>query len=256
MTGGWSRASSEGAVPVELRFIDLYMAALGALLFMAMLLAYLLPDIPPPDVSKRSVEIPYEKQPLSIATQTMPAGTAGVKYHAAIAYRGGAGIVGWELLAGQSDLPPGVVFDKRTGILAGVAGNARTARIVVRARDSIGNVADQPFEVVFHSPPVRIDQASVWAARFFLLAMLIFAWRCWAKKRNLTQLVKCLRDRHADGDTGTVFQGANGVEIHVKLPEGIESYDVLRIAERRKFHAALIAAAALAGVLVYLWLRK
>lgn len=40
-----SRAGGEESVPVELRFVDMFMAAIGALIFMAMLLSWIMRDL-------------------------------------------------------------------------------------------------------------------------------------------------------------------------------------------------------------------
>ena len=81
MRSAWgSRLAAErAAVPLEMRFIDLFMAALGALIFMAMMLAFLLRFTPAHDARPAPADpAPPPAAPLRIVTgslRTLPAAT-------------------------------------------------------------------------------------------------------------------------------------------------------------------------------------
>src|SRR6266853_728910 len=107
MPSGWgaSHRTDRHAVPVEMRFIDMFMAALGALIFMAMLLAFLLRFVPQGATAQPSRDPRSSpKKELSLLTRTLPSARVGEPYELAFAYRGGTGDIAWEIAAGAQEL--------------------------------------------------------------------------------------------------------------------------------------------------------
>jgi hypothetical protein len=148
----WRAADHEP--PVEMRFIDMFMAAIGALIFMALLMSVVVGEIesasagpgrgsggagPSPRMEKRL--------PLTIVTKQLPDASTGEPYEVAFAYRGGAAPVEWEIVAGKQELPQGLAFDPKDGVLAGIPQDVRTVRFIVQARAGSSDVAHRPFEL-------------------------------------------------------------------------------------------------------------
>jgi hypothetical protein len=252
-----ARARQEHAVPVELRFIDLYMAALGALLFLAMLLAYLLPKVPPPkaDESALARSSRQPPKPLSIATREIPSGVIGAPYSAAVAYRGGAGAVEWSL-RGAETLPRGIRFDAAAGVFEGSPSAAGVGRVVVRAVDAGGAIVDQPYDLVVTPPPLSATALGRWvvtAVAAISLGLLIFALRSLKQRR---ETVKSLRRILAGGGTTATASGGKGVEIIIKLPEGLAAYELYYRQQLRKVWWAAAFAAGAVGYAAYVWFAK
>jgi hypothetical protein len=75
MIARWSRSSTrEHGVPVELRFIDMFMATVGALIFMAMLFSWVIAHTKHEDVPVVSVP---GTLPLTLLTKALPPARVG-----------------------------------------------------------------------------------------------------------------------------------------------------------------------------------
>jgi hypothetical protein len=169
--GGGSRR----APPVEMRFVDMFMAALGALVFMAMLMAFLLRFYPrsgalPPPPSKPGE---HAVQPFKLTTRSVPAAQAGEAYEFAFAFQGGVPPAVWEVAAGEHDLPAKLAFDPATGTLAGIPERAITARFVVKARDQLGTVDSRPYELVVKEAATGSRKVERWLGVVMFVAVLV-----------------------------------------------------------------------------------
>jgi hypothetical protein len=122
------RRSTPGG-PVELRFLDLFMMIVAALVFVVVSLSLF-------GVQQSA---PADPPPLEVATAALPAAVQGLPYDAYLAGRGGTGPYTWRILAGAP--PYGMRFDGPTGRLSGVPGEAQPVRLAVELRDGAGSRA-------------------------------------------------------------------------------------------------------------------
>jgi len=134
-TWGHTRGAERYAVPVEMRFVDMFMAALGALIFMAMLLAFLLKFIPVQGEGTPS-PLPAASTLRLLSPQLAPA-RVGEPYEYPFAYRGGTSAVRWEIVAGARDAAPDLRFDAQQGTLSGTPTAPRSIHFVLRVRDCV-----------------------------------------------------------------------------------------------------------------------
>jgi len=74
---------------------------------------------------------------LALRATRLPAATAGNRYRAQLAVRGGVGPFRWS----ATGLPNGLKLGARTGSLAGTPSGAGTFRVIVRVRDALGAVS-------------------------------------------------------------------------------------------------------------------
>lgn len=228
MAASW-RARAGGdrhGVPVEMRFIDLFMAALGALIFMAMLLAFLARFFDHGlGFVQEAAETPVSDGPLAIATRSLPPARVGEPYELAFAYRGGAGPVAWRIAAGGKEIPQGLSFDAEQGRLAGTPAERATARFVLQARDAERGEAQRPFELVVEAGGAGSRRLETWAGGF-LIALLALIWfATLAAVAQTKQRLAHLRMDHGQGKPFTIFRDGEGNEDHVvRLPGGIAEY--------------------------------
>ena len=89
MNSAWRRGHN-GAheSPIEMRFIDFFMAAIGALIFMAMAFAYLVSG-QPTRATDGATAPSNTPERLMLSTKTLPPAQAEQDYELAFAYRGG-----------------------------------------------------------------------------------------------------------------------------------------------------------------------
>jgi hypothetical protein len=233
MNSAWRHHfASERQVPVEMRFVDMFMAALGALIFMAMLLSFLLRYLP----SKPAVDSSGQPLPppsaLRIVTRFLPPAQVGKPYEMAFAYRGGSGPVVWQVPAGSEELPTGLHFDPRLGILSGTPGERGTARFVLQVSDLRGGEHRQPFELMVEAPqkgPRRLENAFAVALNIVLLLVWLATL---AGIGGLRQRLAELQEAWSRRETVVVWR--RGVEEdRVELPEGIAVYEGRLQAARR-----------------------
>lgn len=215
---GWRRlGSGEKAPPIEMRFVDMFMAALGALVFMAMLFAFLLASRPPDVPGSRSW--PVQAGPLRLATTSLPPARAGETYEVPLAYRGGQGKVIWELAAGQ--VPPGISFDPGRGALAGKPSTEGISRFVVRALDHVGSSDQRPFELLVQAP---LTGSKTWekVLAIGLLGLLgLITAVFFAISMSTERLTRSLEQAYREGRTEFNYQRHASELVSITLPDGI-----------------------------------
>lgn len=255
-----ARGAAE-AHPVEMRFLDLFMAALGALVFLAMVLSFLVSLAPKEgdhllDCAKCGVAPPpVEEPPPEIATLALPRAEVGEPFAFAIAYRGGRGPISWRIAAGESELPPEIKLDAVKGTLSGTATKPRTARFVVAATDARDLQAQQGFELVV----AKSAKSRRWVERVLSVLVFLGALGFWVMSRmfvaGLAQRLQELESAHRRGEQQiTIRMGRDEVEI-IRLPGGIHGYSE-RLENARRFSAVVLVGVLLSlGWLVWQFLR-
>ena len=133
--------------PVELRFIDLFMLIVTALVFVAIVSIVVLSQD-----ERRPV-------PLAAATRSLPPALAGEPYDLYLAARGGEAPYAWSIAGGS--LPRGLAFDGNAGRIHGVAGSAASFPLTLELRDRTDAAVrvTLPLAVrsVAESEPLHID---------------------------------------------------------------------------------------------------
>lgn len=237
MNSKWLRRSSvdHNSSPIEMRFIDMFMAALGALLFMAMVLAFLIGNRPPnlsPD-GYSSPETIIKSEPLKILTRSFPDAATGKPYELPIAYRGGSGPVKWELAAGEQELPHGIKFDQETGTLYGTPSKEGISRFVVHVRDN--NTAQAlPYELNIYRGQSENRGVEKWFAGIMLLVLLFVWYFTFAPIRQTRDTIIDMEKAYRSGQGNYAIGTGQGIVELITLPEGITSYQA-RLLGFKKF---------------------
>jgi hypothetical protein len=117
------------SAPVELRFIDLFMIVVAALLFVIVTVGLAGALAPQPAPAKR----------LQIATDSLPVAVEGARYTLHLAARGGTAPYRWRLV--QGDLPRGLSLHAATGLIAGTPVRPVLRTLRVEATDARGAAA-------------------------------------------------------------------------------------------------------------------
>jgi len=141
----WHRATFRAHTPpIEMRFIDMFMAALGALLFMAMLFAVLVALSPRGASSPDGGTAP--RRTLQILTKRLPAAAIGHPYEIALSAAGASRRLHWTVTGA---VPDWLHLDGDTGILTGTPSTPldAPARFVVRAAEEDGGIAQTELEL-------------------------------------------------------------------------------------------------------------
>ncbi|WP_037570446.1 Ig domain-containing protein [Phaeacidiphilus oryzae] len=126
----WSGARAEGeSVPLELRFIDLLMIVIAALLLVAVLLSVVSAHLP-----AHSGSGAVARPPLRVATAQLPDATAGRSYTLTLAATGGDGTDRW---TAAGPLPAGLRLDG-SGVLSGTPSAAGGTSFRVTVADGTG----------------------------------------------------------------------------------------------------------------------
>ena len=238
------------AVPVEMRFIDMFMAALGALVFMAMLLAFILKYLPPQDAA---VPTPSTVEPLDLLTKVLPAARVGEPYEMAFAYRGGSGAVRWEV-AGAGEIPAGMRFDHGRGVLAGTPVRVETGRFVVTARDTQG-MQERPYTLVVEPARTTSRAWPTVLAALLVVVILLISFLCLAGAAQDRRKVGHLEAAWGRGEPAVQWQTGPGVYETIELPDGIATYRTrAQWFKRVGWYLLLVDAALLAFVIWRLWL--
>jgi Putative Ig domain len=245
MRSAWAfRPGSERhAVPIEMRFIDLFMAALGSLVFMAMLLAFLLRFLPL-DGKGGTPEPPHEdgspSGPLQIVISSFPPAFVGERYEVALAYRGGSGPIAWELPAGTEEIPDGLTFDLQHGILSGVPQASADAHFVVQASDAKGQKDQRPFELVVAPPRSGSKRAEIFLAATVTLLLAWYWWKLWDGNRHSRRMLTEMQKAYKAGNKSIKFLGPDGkTEYIVALPEGMRIHEAQQVTGERKARMVL-----------------
>ena len=226
MNSLWSRRATPDrhASPLDMRFIDLFMAALGALLFMAIVLVLLVEPHPvPPPIPGSGSTPPVKQENLKILTKILPAAETGKPYEMAIAYRGGSGPVAWDLAAGQHEIPGGMKFNRTTGILQGTPGKEGLARFVVRARDRDTSEV-QAYELNILRGKSEERGVEKWLAGI-LLFILVLVWFVTVFSINQAKaIIGAMEKAYQSGQSAYAMTIDNGITEHITLPQGITTY--------------------------------
>ena len=213
MRSAWrAHAAGERQVPVEMRFIDMFMAALGSLVFMAMLLSFLLRYIPP------GKPIPGQPAPpppsaLRIVTRALPPAYVGEPYEVAFAYRGGAGAVVWQVPAGLTELPTGLRFDAQRGLLTGTPGERAIARFVLQAADLHGGEDRRPLELVVQAARKSSKRPEVISAAVVAVLLLLANWISQKIIGGFRQRLGALQEAWAQGKSEVIWMNGPEKEI-------------------------------------------
>ena len=228
------------APPVEARFIDMFMAALGALVFMSMLLAFLLkylPDAEPEPVGNTG-EV-QETLPLRIVSKTLPAAKTDSSFFFPFAYRGGRQPLAWDIVAGEMEIPPGLTFNREAGALEGTPKSSGVYNFVVRVRDAAAAFHEAPFTLHVDPPPARGIER--WLAGLWIVILVIVWARGLAQARMMKGFVETLHGLAAIGLRQHIFDMGRGTRLEVHLPEGIGAHEeALRIRRRNNRYLLLI----------------
>lgn len=224
MNSRWIKhtTSERYSSPIEMRFIDLFMASLGALLFMAMLLAFLLKYLPK-ETGEHEETIPQSAK-FQIVTKNLPSSQVGQQYEVALAYRGGTGIVRWEIVAGLKEIPKGMNFIREQGILKGKPTKKGITRFVVRAFDNSGAIEEQAYELTILPPKPGSKGVEFWLAGIMLFLLLIVWLSVYSNIQETLQLIKNMEDAHRKGETEYAVKTGHGIIEYISLPEGINTY--------------------------------
>ena len=237
---------------MEMRFIDLFMAALGAVVFLAMLLAFLLGLLPGEDVAFGQREplgvVTATEHPLVIAARSLPQGRVGVSYDFTLAHRGGRSPIRWHLGGETSQLPPGLRFDPREGRLAGTPSRSGRARLLFIALDEDGRRAEKSFDLVV-SPGPHEERPKAIA---FAVVAAIFGLVLWLGNRAgcslLDRKVTALEQACEAGHPAVAFRRGPHEEETVHLPAGLGAYRQ-RLDAARRLDRLLVGV----GILLSLW---
>ena len=104
----------------------------------------------------------------------LPAAYTNRPYGVALAYRGGAAPVRWQI-ADERDHPDGLNYDNENGYIRGIPINEGTYHIVVTVSDSVGRIASRPYVLLIMGDDIAGDPnpTSVWE-KLTRLATFIF----------------------------------------------------------------------------------
>lgn len=229
---------SEGrAVPVELRFIDLFMATVGALAFIGMLFAWLITKLPQEAQTTR--EQPRGPapllQPIELVTRTFPDARQGAPYEVALAYRGGTPPVRWQVVAGEKELERlGLSFDAVQGRVHGDPTRAGTARFIVRVVDSLQQSDESSYELNVAPPPADPEKIEKLVAWFLLAGLGLWLVMTVRALVGIVMIIHTLKRKHKKGHTKVTIQSPDG-SVHVlPLPSSIKTYEKQMWTEIRK----------------------
>jgi hypothetical protein len=118
------RRQGGGAAPVELRFIDLFMLIVAALVFIAL-------------VSIVVSAPPKPSEPLVVLTRTLPLALQDEPYEIYFAGRGGQPPYGWDIVSGE--LPDGLQLDREHGRISGRPASQGTTQFEAELRDAMND---------------------------------------------------------------------------------------------------------------------
>jgi hypothetical protein len=239
----WRTRSSSGPprAPVELRFIDMFMTALGSLIFLALLLVFLVRWLPKqPSVADRPhVNTTAE---LRIVTAILLPGRVDDPYSMAIAYRDGSGHVSWSISPGPDALPPGTTFNAAQGIISGSPTEEGIFRFVVAATDDTGGRDSRDYQILVERSLTSHSSVGIWVAAVLVafIGFLAFILRGGASSmRAHAARAQAAYDRNES--TYQHGSGAHGVTIY-ELPQGIGQLHALAVSWQRKSRILTVCA--------------
>lgn len=206
-------------VPIEMRFIDLFMAAFGALVFMTMLLV-IVGSRMPSDAGSTGAPPKPAAAGLRLLTKDLAPARMGVAYSFPLAVRGGTGALAWELTAGTP--PDGTKFDTSEGVIQGTPTREEASRFVVRVRDASGGSAEAGYELVVGA---RGDSTGRFTATlpYLLIALLGLLWlSAVSSVRDIDRQIAHIDRARREGHSFAVFT-RRGIEERVSVIEGRET---------------------------------
>lgn len=253
MSSGWGAIrGGDHSVPVEMRFIDMFMAALGALIFMAMLLAFLIQFLPHQGQIKTTGSAEsHRSETISLLTKSLPAAQAGEPYEVALAYRGGTGSVSWEVVAGAQEIPKGLIFDQRSGILTGTPAGPKVSRFVLRVRDSSNGTDERPYELTVLPSRKASKGYERWVAGAFMALAIIIWMAVVFSSMQLKLQVAHLQEAYREGKLSVEYQTGFGVKETVDLPDGIYTKHAMLSGAQRFGRYWLIGTLILCAILIW-----
>jgi hypothetical protein len=138
MSSRWRRVESgEGFIPVEMRFIDLFMTAIGALIFLALLFLLFVN-------THKSLGGPIPtKPPLVLSDIPLPGARVDERYQVALAYRGGVPPIRWVNVGQESH---GLQYYDN-GSVAGIPSEAGDYKFQASVEDGAGQKATYRYVV-------------------------------------------------------------------------------------------------------------
>ena len=254
MASGWrTRGGGERYTgPIEMRFIDMFMAALGALIFMAMLFAFLIRFMP---TTESVVHPPSQSnKALQLLTKALPSAKVGEPYEVAFAYRGGEGAVSWEIKSGAQEAQAGLKFDNQLGVLTGVPTRTGKVRFVLVALDRIGGSDEKPYELAIEPAQIRGGKIEKGLSIATLVVLgLVWLFTAIAVVFHKQQVLQ-LQEAYDRGETEVTMRTSPFTVEIVQLPGGIETYKA-SLQWSRYLSRFLLAIVAALGVWLYFSLR-
>lgn len=244
MRGAWRPATGKAMRhPVEMRFVDMFMTALGSLIFMALLLVFVIVNFPTEGLAPPE-DAPVETRELLLVTKTMPQARPGERYDAALAYRGGVGAVRWSISAGEGGLPPGVEFNPDEGSISGTPIALGVYRFTVTAVDARNNSVSRGYEIEVRAPPVSSKAFNLWVAG---ILALVLAYQGISYARNSLNQAVLRADasmRYARREAGMPVRMPGGGTGSYELPGAISYFAQAAGAARNKSILAFLGAGA------------
>jgi hypothetical protein len=208
-----------------MRFIDLFMAAFGSLVFMTMVLVAIVSRMPS-EPSTVPTSVQSGQRELELLTKGMPAAQVGSQYEEALAIRGGRGPYTWQLIAGS--LPAGIAFDAKDGIFSGSPAAPATAQILVRVRDTASSSTERAYTLTVVQPAVSGRMAR-WAPYVIATLLGLLALATLANASGVSRQIAFLDEAAAAGHITVTFNQGAGVTEEVDVREGRET----KVNERR-----------------------
>ncbi len=124
MARGFGKGHSSFEPPIEMRFVDLFMIIVAALMFITVMLSIISAFV-------GSARIDVAPQ---VATRTLPAAVLNQPYSLTLAGTGGANPYTWAITSGA--LPNGVTLDPSTGTISGTPLRMQRTQFVVQLTDA------------------------------------------------------------------------------------------------------------------------
>ncbi|MEQ1617739.1 MAG: Ig domain-containing protein [Terricaulis sp.] len=251
MRGAWRPAIGKGLRhPVEMRFVDMFMTALGSLIFMALLLVFVIVNFPTEGLTPPE-DAPVETRELLLATKTMPQARPGERYETALAYRGGVGAIRWSLSTGEGGLPPGVEFNADEGAISGTPVAVGVFRFTVTAVDARNNSVSRGYEIEVKAPPVSSKAFNLWVAGILALVLAYLGISYAGNSMHQARLRAHASKLHALGlKTMPVSLQGRG-EGSYELPGAIDHFAQAAGAARNKSILAFLGAGAAVGYIFW-----
>ncbi|MFZ1963001.1 MAG: putative Ig domain-containing protein [Roseiarcus sp.] len=253
MTAHWRAAGARGGglhAPVELRFVDMFMTAVGSLIFLALLLVCLV-DWLPRQAPAHSPTSSAPPDPFRIATTVLLPGRVGDPYSMALAYRGGTGRVRWSLSAGKDTLPPGVEFDADQGEVRGAPTRPGLYRFVVAATDEGGVSDSRGYQIFVQRLYTNRSSVGAWVAGVLLAVIVVLAFYHRLVATYCRDHAKDAERAFREGATVYGYRfGAHGQTTY-DLPEGIKLLEANAVQFERRFWVLAAAGAVVAAYAIW-----